>query len=831
MVSTELLNKGLTNSEVNEKRKRFGFNKLPEKSGKSAFTIFISQFKSPLIYIISIAALVSILLEEYSDAVIIIIVILFDVIIGFAQEYKAEKTMEALKHLLNPMARVIRNNNVINIEVSEIVPGDLVILNTGERIPADGELIEAVSLGLNEAILTGESEPIIKNIKDTVSMGTIILSGRGLMKVTGTGLKTKLGKIASSLVEIKEELTPLQVRLNAFGKTLTYIVVIISALIFITGIIFGKDVFEMIRLSIVLAIAAIPEGLLIAVTMILAIGMRMILKKKGLVKKLLAVETLGSVTTIATDKTGTLTEGQMKVVKVDLTNTKIAGYVMALCNNLEDSLEITLWDYVKKSLGIDPQKLVNEYKRVEEIPFTSEKKYMLTSNNIEGSELFLIKGAPDILLDFCNLSISEKKKIVDKINTWASEGLKLIGLAYKKSEKKIGKLSGYDWVGLVGIEDPIRPTVKKSIQLCNGAGIKTKIITGDYRITAINVAKGLGLPVSEGHVLEGFEIDKMSEKELTNIVKDVTVFCRVTPQHKLKIVTALQNAGEVTAMIGDGVNDAPALKKANIGVTVGTATDVAQETSSLIMLDSNFQTIVDAVEEGRIIFDNIKKVAAYVLSDSFAEILVVFFAFLFGWPAPLTVAQILWIHLICDGPSDIALGFERGERGIMNEPPKSIKKSNILDKSSIFLIIAISLASAVLSLLLFNYMWGYFKFFGNEGRGIALGRTIVFTAIAIQDMIYIYSYKSLRHSVFKTNIFSNKWLNLTVLLGIGQQLLAIYVPPFNTMLGTVPLNFFEWVLVLLVGFSMMMIVEIVKFIINRMHLRNGNPTEILKKNN
>ncbi|VVB75504.1 Copper-exporting P-type ATPase B [Candidatus Tiddalikarchaeum anstoanum] len=803
MVDSQFLTKGLTTTQVNTHRAIHGLNKLPEKSGKSAVDIFISQFKNPLIYIITIAAIISALLNEYSDAALIGFVIILDSLIGFFQEYKAEKTMNALKHLLNPTARVIRNSAIVNIDASEIVPGDLVILNTGDKIPADGELMESVSLGINEAILTGESEPVHKKIGETVFMGTIILSGRGLIKVSVTGLKTKLGKIAESLVTINEEQTPLQVRLNSFSKSLSIMVLIISFLIFVIGLFLGINIFEMVRLSIVLAIAAIPEGLIIAVTMILVIGMQMILKKKGLVKKLLAVETLGSVTTIATDKTGTLTEGQMHVVKADVVNSKIASYVMALCNNLEDSLEITLWDYVKNALNTNPQELFDKYKRVNEEPFTSEKKFMLTTNIIDGVETGLIKGAPDIIIEFCKLTKKEKEAILSKFEDWARLGLKIIGLAYKEGSHP-AKLTDYTWAGLIGIEDPIRPSVKNSIELCMRAGIKTKIITGDFRLTAEKVAKNLGLDVTNGHILEGYQIDKMSEKNLISMIKNVTVFCRVTPEHKLRIITALQKAGEVTAMIGDGVNDAPALKKANIGVTVGGGTDVAQETSSLIMLDSNFKTLVDAVEEGRIIFDNIKKVAAYVLSNSFAEIILLFFSFILGWPAPLTVGQILWIHLICDGPVDISLGFERGEKGIMDEPPKKLNE-NVLDRRSTVLIGLISSVSAVISLIIF----GYYAFFLNE---VVLARTLIFTIFSIQTLIYIFAYKSLRRSIFHAgNILSNKPLIGSVILGLFMTLIALYVPFMNNLLNLQALTITEWVIPISVSMIMVILVELVKY--------------------
>jgi len=798
--------KGLTSSEAAERRKRFGPNKLAEKEGRSPLAIYLAQFKNPLIYIISVAFVISVILSQYDDASIIGVVILLDSILGFVQEYRAEKTVVALRRLLKPTARVIRDGQTVEMEAVNIVPDDLVAANPGDRIAADGELVEAVNLSLNEAILTGESEPVAKGAGDIIYMGTSVSSGRGLLRVTSTGMGTELGKIAESLAEIKENPTPLQMRLHRFGKTLTYMVIAICIFILVTGLLLGVNFLEMIRLSVVLAIAAIPEGLLIAVTMILVIGMRSVLRRKGLVKKLLAVETLGSVTVICTDKTGTLTEGIMQVSRTDFRSDEMAAHAMALCNDLADSLEATLWDYVK-ALKLDPEALAEEHERLYEVPFTSENKYMLTTNAIDGSEVAFVKGAPEIVLNFCRVRSKEKEQLAAEFEEWASSGLKLLGLAYKQDGNP-RELASFTWIGLVGIEDPVRPTAKDAINLCRRAGIKTKMVTGDYRGTAEKVARTLGLATGPGRVLEGKDIEAMTDSALTKVARDVVIFCRVSPRHKLRIVDALQSSGEITAMIGDGVNDAPALKKADIGVSVGNATDVAQETASLILLDNNFATLVSSVEEGRIIFDNIKKVAAYVLSNSFAEIITIFGAFVLGWPWPLTVAQILWIHLICDGPSDIALGFERAEKGIMDEPPKNVAES-VLDRSSKFLIVAISFSSAILCLLLFQYFW--------QVRGdIVLGQTIVFTVLGTQEMIYIFSYRSLRTSVFRSgNFLANKVLLGTVALGLGQQLLALYIPFLNQVLHVVPLGLFDWALVLAVSFAMMGIVEVVKLVARR----------------
>jgi Ca2+-transporting ATPase len=795
--------RGLTTAQVQDRKRTFGLNKLPQKEGRTALAIYLSQYKNPLIYVITAAAVTSVILRDYPDAIIIAVVILLDSILGFFQEFRAEKAVVALRRLLKPTAKALRNGQTVEVDASDIVPDDIIALNDGDRIPADGELIEASSLNVNEAILTGESEPVVKGVGDQVYMGATTLSGRGLMKVTSIGVSTELGKIADSLSEIEEENTPLQLRLESFGRSLTYVVIAISAVILGIGVLSGTEFLLMVKVAVVLAIAAIPEGLPIAVTMILVIGMRAILRRKGLVKKLVAVETLGYVTTICTDKTGTLTEGIMQVVQTDFRSDQKALHVMILCNNLADPLEVAIWNKAK-TMDIDPQTLHGKYRRTHEVPFSSERKYMLTVNIIGGKEVALLKGAPEIVLDFCSVSGIERSEIVSELTKWADSGLKVLALAYKQ-DGDLRELKNFEWLGLVGIEDPVRSSVKEAVALCHKAGIKVKIVTGDHMGTAQRVATAVGVPVSPDQVIEAKQLENMSESDLAKCVDDIVLFCRVAPHQKSKIVSALQKRGEVVAMIGDGVNDAPALKKANIGVSVGNATDVARETASLILLDNNFKTLVDTVEEGRIVFDNIKKVVAYVLSNSFAEIFTIFGAMLLGWPAPLTVPQILWIHLICDGPSDIVLGFERGGTEIMKEKPKRAEES-ILDKLGVSLIIVISLVSAACSLVLF---WSFWQVYND----IDSGRTVVFTVLAIQELIYIFAYRNLKnHIITSGNFFANKWLFGTVALGLAQQMLALYVPILNKILGVVPLHFNDWILVLVVGFGMLLIVETVKYV-------------------
>ncbi len=803
---------GLTQAEVLAQRLQNGPNALPSAKKTPAWAVFLNQFKNPLVYIVLAAAGISLALGEMGDAAIILAVVLLDAVLGFIQEYQAQQTYSAVKGLLRPTTSVIRESERQEIEVWELVPGDVVVLTAGERVPADGELIEAVKVTVEEAILTGESEPIHKTISDEDSkvwMGTTVLTGRGLMRVLVTGSRTKLGHIATSLHEEVEQETPLQVRLEAFSRTLTRLVLLVTLAIFVAGLVTGRPMLEMVRISIILAIAAVPEGLLIAVTVILVLGMRRILKRNGLVKRLLAVETLGSVTTICTDKTGTLTEGHMKVTRSEISEQQRALEVMVLCNDLEGPVDAALWEYAAGLLGSDPETVVARAGRIDEEPFSSDTKCMVTANVMDGQIVCYLKGAPEIVAEMCTLTSEERRQVLLRVDRLAGEGLRLLGLAYRMGGR-VDQHSGYSWLGLVAMEDPVREGVREAISLARRAGIRIKMITGDYRRTAERVATSIGLDAQPGQTIDGDELARMSDEDLAVRVQDISIFARIQPHDKLRIVRALQSKGEVTAMIGDGVNDAPALKRANIGVVVGTATDVAKETADLILLDSNFRTIVSAIEEGRVVFANIRKVVAYTLSNSFAEVLLVFGAMLLGWPAPLLVAQILWIHLICDGPSDIVLGFEPKEEGIMEEKPKPISEP-ILDRLGLSLIGIISVVSAVVGLVLFGH---YYLQVGDPVEG----RSIAFASFAVNSMVYIFAYRSLRHSVLKGNPLSaNKPLVWAVAGGLALALIPFAVPGLRTLLEIGPMHVADWLLVGGVALGLLVVVEVGKAIAGRMH--------------
>ncbi len=671
-----------------------------------------------------------------------------------------------------------------------------------------------MKLSVDEAILTGESELVMKaeGAADAgkLYMGTTVASGRGLMQVTHTGPATELGKIAKSAQEHVEADTPLQARLKAFSKTLTRLVVLFTAGIMVAGLFMGNPFFQMLRTSIILAIAAIPEGLLIAVTVILVLGMRKILSRQALVKNLLAVETLGSVSVICTDKTGTLTEGRMRVSRSEFTHPKEALETTILCNNLEGPVDIALWEFARSILKSNPQEKADETERLSEELFSSETKFMAASVKLaDGGTRDYLKGAPEIVLGMCAIAEDEKSELLQKIDLWAGEGLRLIGLASRPHED-LAHHAGYEWAGLVGMEDPIRPEVVEAIRTTQRAGIRVKMITGDYRLTAERIARNIGLLGEGEEILEGKDLQEMDDQALQEHIQKVAVFARIRPQDKLRIIKALQAKNEVTAMIGDGVNDAPALKRANIGVVVGSATDVAKETADLILMDNNFRTIVAAVEEGRVIFENIRKVVAYTLSNSFAEVLTIFISMMLRWPAPLTVAQILWIHLICDGPSDIVLGFEPKENGIMDEKPKSIHEP-ILPRLNLMLIGVISTVSAIAALLLFGH---YYTIHHN----IMEGQSIVFASFAVNSMIYIFAYRSLRQPMYRMAPLSqNKPLVFTVLGGLGLVLIAFALPGLRSLLGIVPLSPEQWAVVAGIAFGLLFIVELSKAISYEIH--------------
>jgi len=862
---------GLKKNEVEERLKKYGLNKLPEEKRHSWVFILLNQFKSPLIYILLVAAFISFILHEYADMIIISAAVFINTIVGFIQENKAEKTLESLKKIISFRSKVIRDGDKINIDSTKIVVGDILVLHPGDRVPADGRIITCNDFQVNEASLTGESMPIDKqsevlekgtNLADRtnmVFMGTVVTRGKASVVITSTGIKTHLGEIAQMVKETESEKTPLQVKLAKFSHKLGLLVLAASIFLFVFGILIGKEVFEMFETAVAVAVSAIPEGLIVSVTIILTVGMQRILKKKSLVKKLVAAETLGSTSIICTDKTGTLTEGDMRVASlltgscdldndlVEVTDKKITANVpdhylllkvAAICNDtiiskkkgeykeefIGDPTETAL---LKAAItaGLYYEKIRKENQRIAEIPFSTEIKYMATLNQDKDKKRKVyIKGAPEKILGFANkilingqekkITPELRKKVLKNFNDLTSQGLRVLAAAYKdvdneKETLEESEMKNFIFIGVFALKDPLRKEAKSTIELCEMAGLKPIIITGDHKLTVKAIAKEVGMDVKDENILEGIDLDKLTDEELVKKVKDIKVYARVSPKHKLRIVDAWQAHGEVVAMLGDGVNDAPALKTADIGVALGSGTDVAKETAEIVLLDDNFKTIVDAVRQGRIIFDNLRKIIVYLLADSFTELILVIGALVAKLPLPITALQILYINIVDDGFPNVALTFEPGERDVMKQKP--IKKdAPILNKEMKFLIFAIGIITDVVLFAVFLYLL-------NADYAIDHIRTIIFTALALDSLLYVFSCKSLRKNIWHTHTLNNKYLLMAVAFGLALQLFALYTPFMRDLLELTILNSTEWMIIILLAFVKISAIEISKWFFIRKH--------------
>ncbi|MFH1890936.1 MAG: HAD-IC family P-type ATPase [Candidatus Kuenenbacteria bacterium] len=859
---------GLTQEEVEKRQKKYGLNKLPEAKRTAYLAIFLRQFKSSLVYVLLAAAIISALLGDFVDAGVILLAVVINVIIGFYQENKAESSLSALRKIVVSYCKVSRNGQEHQIQTYELVPGDIVFLAPGDKISADLRIIKANNLKTNEASLTGESAEIDKTNKthigelviadqaDMAFMGTQVTQGNGVGVVVATGRQTAIGHIAELITSTQEMITPLQHKLSIFARKISILVLAACFLIFVIGLLMGYAFTQIFITSIAIAVSAIPEGLLVAVTMILAIGMQRILKKKALVKHLLAAEILGSTSVICSDKTGTMTEGEMRVVEVaahdysldflgsDFNKAKTQAEELLLllkigtvCNNSyienpthELEHRVVRGTPTEKALfmagygiGLDKTIIEKEEERLDEIPFDSKWKFMMTLNK-RSKELntVYLKGAPEVVIDLCKYIYSTRtndkrteltKEHLDKMQKiyydMSKRGLRVLACAYKKVSSNTKKLKeeeqqNFIFAGLVGIKDPIRPGIKKTISLVKQAGIRTIMITGDHQWTASAIAKDLGLPHKNKNILSGDKLAKMNESELLEIVDDITVYARVTPEDKLKIVKAWQDKGKIVAMTGDGINDAPALKKANIGISLGSGTDAAKETADIILLDNNFKTIVSAVKEGRVIFDSIKKVILYFLSDSFTEVIVIITSLFAGWPLPILASQIIWINLVDDTFPALALTQEPAGEGIMQKHPRKLNEP-ILDREDKLLIGLISVLSAIGTLFFFWY-------FNNQFGGIDLARTVSFTFLALSTLLYVFSIRDLSRPLWQTKIFNNTFLILGVIIGFSLQFLAIYSPFLQKIFKTVPLGVTEWLPIIFACFLLIGIIELIKAI-------------------
>ena len=857
--------KGLSNEEAQKRLEKYGPNALKEEGKQSMLSKIIAQFNDFLILILIVAAVISYFVGEKVDAVVIIAIVIVNAALGIYQEGKAEKSLEALKKMAAPSAKILRNGNVEVIPSNNVVPGDIVILETGDVIPADLRLIESSNLKVEEASLTGESVPVEKDSNITfdedVSLGdrvnmayssTIVSYGRGKGVVVGTGHDTEIGKIATMIQTYDNEPTPLQRKLNQLGKFLGIVVIVVCLVVFGLGLYQGRDVLSMFMTSISLAVAAIPEGLAAIVTIVLALGMNRMVERNAIVKKLLSVETLGTTTYICSDKTGTLTQNEMTVVKV-YTDDKIIdvsgiGYepkgkftmdgvevenvtgsvnintllsIGTLCSDarltetddgykiLGDPTEGALVTLAEKA-GIRQEEINQKYPRIEELPFDSDRKMMTTfhENFIPGKVVSFTKGAPDILISksssiYLNGEIVPftedlKKKVLDVNSKFSREALRVLAMAFRQYDSLPNEITtetienNLIFVGLVGMIDPPREEAKEAIKKCKNAGIKTVMITGDYKETAFAIAKQLGMADHESQAMMGQELDNLTDEELREVVKEKRVYARVSPEHKVRIVDALKKNGEIAAMTGDGVNDALALKKADIGISMGiTGTDVAKNTAEVILTDDNFASIVAAVEEGRIIYSNIKKFVFFLLSCNIGEVLVIFLSILLGFEVPLLPIQLLWLNLVTDSFPALALGMEKGDPEIMDIPPRDPDEP-ILDKDMIKALVVQSIAISAATLG--AYIWGM-RTYGTVNLYYA--RTITFATLITAELLRAYSSRSLNHSILKIGVFSNKTMVRSTLLAFALLLVVIYVPALQPIFDTFAMGLGDWSMVLL----------------------------------
>ncbi|GIK84118.1 MAG: ATPase [Patescibacteria group bacterium] len=838
---------GLSQKQATHNLQTYGYNQVIGKKPPNDLYFLLKQFRNPLVFVLLIAIVVTSLIGDFSDAFVIALAVLVNTALGFVQERKAFKSLEALKKVVNHSALVIRDGNRVQIDASHIVPGDIVVVFEGDKIPADGIVVENNDLMIAEAILTGESLPVEKatftfpETLDSISeiiaqrdtyvpkigsqyktyMGTVVTSGSAKILVSHTGMKTQLGSIAADIEEHQEVITPLEKKLNALARFIAFGIIILCILIFAIGVITQRDPVEMFTTAVAIAVAAIPEGLVIGLTAILAIGMRRIHKRKGLVRTLVAAETLGSVTVVCVDKTGTLTEGKMRVSAVKTNDEVLLYKASTLANDRKDPIEVARWNWAQKIAAqnkiIAPEQLTIKHKRTTSLPFSVERRFLAVQI---ANELFLA-GAPEEMIDRSNASQREKKEYETTIKTWASEGKRLIGFGYVKTEnsndaqgilkslKNNSKTTQVQWVGLMAFDDPVRPSVIESIKKTQQAGVAVKVITGDYASTAISVLKQIGIPISETQFIEGNEVESLSVRQLQEKMASVILFARTKPSHKLKIVNALKKNGEIVAMMGDGVNDAPALATADIGIVVEEASEVAKESSELILLDSNMNTIIAAIEEGRAMFDNLRKIILYLLSDSFSELLIVLISILAGTPLAITAVQILWINLINDGLPNLALTIDPKSPGLLKRKPLP-KTAKLINSEMLFLILIISVTTAFGSLLAFRIFLP---------SGIEVARTVVFAILSIDSLLYVFSCRSLERNIWHDNLLNNKPLLLSVGFGFILTVLSVYLPSLQKLLGTHPLSMNDWIVVGVISLSVIVVIETFKWMWNNLSKR------------
>lgn len=860
---------GLREKDIEEREKQFGKNKIREAKKEGLLVKFIKQFNDFMIIILIIAAIVSAIVSymegtgDYLDSIIIIAIVFFNGLMGLIQETKAEKSIEALKKLSSPVAKVRRNGIVQTINGEDVLPGDIVILEAGNYVPADMRLISAVNLKIEEASLTGETEPVLKDAEKIITNkkiplgdmcnmafgSTIVVNGHAEGIVVSTGMSTEVGKIADMIITNESPTTPIQKKLEEVGKVLGIACLAICAVIFVIGIIKNIPITEMFMTSVGLAVAAIPEGLPAIVTIILSIAVTKMAKKNAIIRKLPAVETLGSSKVICSDKTGTLTENNMKVIEVVGNRSKVLEFasICANCEIIGNKVEgePTEAAIVKAALEekqsnnnvIDITKIsdinnniintnqtaslnnrMNTYNRVSEIPFDSNRKLMSVIIKLDNGKYRIItKGAPEVLLNRCtsyeenglkkNLDINYLNKIKNQNEKMAERALRVLGVAYLDIDALPSSINSNTvennliFIGFIGMIDPPRKGVKEAVKACRRAGIKTVMITGDHIVTAKAIAKDLGILQGKELAITGNELDKITDRDLVKNIMDYSVFARVSPEHKVRIVKAFQKTGAVVAMTGDGVNDAPALKKADIGIAMGKkGTDVAKNASDMILNDDNFVTIVEAVKQGRNIFDNIKKAIHFLIATNIGEIVTIFIGLLLGMKSPLLAIQLLWVNLVTDSLPAIALGLEPPEKDIMERPPRDAKKSIFAD--GLFgKIIVEGFMIGLLTIIAFTI--------GNKYYGLEVGRTMAFISLGMLELIHCFNIKS-EESIFKAGILENKYLVGAFLLGTVLQVGIVFIPSIANVFKLTMLNSTQWIITLLISIVPIIVIEVQK---------------------
>ncbi len=859
---------GLSEKEAKRRQEASGENVLAKEKPYSRLKTFISQFKTPLVYILIVAGGISLLVGEKIDAQVIFLAVIINVVIGFFQEDRANSSLEKLKKLVEHNSLVIRQGKKREIPASDLVIGDIIVLRAGELVLADARVISANDLEVNEASLTGESMPIYKSVNKVaaktvlaerssmVYSGTNILSGGGLAVVVTIASDTEIGKISEMVKKAEAGATPLQKKMEDVSKFLGLAVLVVCLVLAIIGLVKGLPPLDVFLSAIAVAVASIPEGLAMSVTVILSVGIKQIAKKKTLTRKLLAAETLGSITVICSDKTGTLTEGKMsfeqltisgrelnlKELKKEKDDVLVNEIIKTglLCSDVVidnetgkmtgSAIEVSFLKAIKE-LDYQRKDFIYQEPRIAELAFRSARKYMLSLHENKNDTSFNLyaKGAGEIILKKCSyvregdklISLSEEKRkeILNNYNELTSQGLRVIALATKSFSKlpKQGSIKEADWedfsqeltfLALVSFKDSLRKDSAKTIALCKRAGIRPIIITGDHPNTALAIAKELGSGLARGGVMTGLELDALEEKDFQEVIKKVSVFARVNPSHKIRIVEALKKQGEVVAMTGDGLNDSPALKAADIGISLGSGTEVTKETADMVLLNDNFGVIVSAVKQGRIIFDNIRKSLTYLISDCFSEIVLIVGSILFNTPLALLPTQILWINIVNDGLPSFSLAFEEGDDDIMERKPID-KKASVFNKEMKAIILWLGISRDIILFAIFFYI---FKNLESYGFSVEYLRTLFFATLIAKSLLSVFSLRSFTKPIYKINHLHNPYLLFAAFAGLGFLLLAVYLPSFNYFLKTEPLMLGSWAFVLAVAILNIMAMEIIKHV-------------------